>query len=70
MKAPMYYTTRGIPLPEEQVANEMGVSPETLREQAECMVRDHMMCKDSEGNFHHSPVSESLVQAFRNEMRH
>lgn len=70
MKAPMYFTTRGIPLTEAQVAEEMGVSPEALRAQAEGMCRDHMMCQDSEGNFHHSPVSEALVQQFANEMRH
>jgi len=69
-KAPLYFTVRGVPLTEKEVATSMGISTEALRKQAEDMCRDHMMCQDSEGNFHHSPVSESLVQAFANEMRH
>ena len=69
-KAPLYFTVDGVPLTEERVANELGISPTTLRKDCEQMCRDHMMCQDSEGNFHHSPVSEALMHHFEAEMRH
>lgn len=64
-KAPMYFTPGGIPLTEEEVAASIGVSTEQLRLDAEKLVGDHMMCKDSEGNYHHSPISDALFSGFR-----
>ncbi|MEE9569379.1 MAG: hypothetical protein V3W37_08340 [Candidatus Binatia bacterium] len=70
MTTPLYFTLGGVPMTEEKVAEQLGITPGALRKQAEEMCRDHMMCQDSEGNFHHSPVSEALLQQFEQEMRH
>lgn len=70
MTAPLYFSLQGIPMTEKHVAAQLGITVEALRENAEVMVRDAMMCKDSEGNYHHSPVSEALLQTFQQEMRH
>jgi len=70
MTAPLYFSLQGIPMTEEHVAEQLGVTVEALRENAETMVRDAMMCKDSEGNYHHSPVSEALIHSFQEEIRH
>ena len=70
MTAPLYFSLTGIPMTEKEVATQLGVTTEALRENAEVMVRDAMMCKDSEGNYHHSPVSEALIHGFVGEIRH
>ncbi len=70
MTAPLYFSLAGIPMTEKEVATQLGVTTEALRENAEVMVRDAMMCKDSEGNYHHSPVSEALIHGFVGEIRH
>jgi predicted transcriptional regulator len=65
MTTPLYYSLRGIPMTEKEVAESLGVTTEALRENAELMVRDAMMCKDSDGNYHHSPVSDGFVGEIR-----
>jgi predicted transcriptional regulator len=55
---------------EEEVAKSLNITVEALRENAETMVRDAMMCKDSHGNYHHSPVSEALIHGFVGEICH
>lgn len=54
----------------EQFADRCGVTLPALERTVEGLIRDHFMVRDSEGNYHITPVGEAMITGFKRATAH